>query len=92
MVLLLFSSCEGYKCGSGIVKDKITGLPLDSVSCEVLANKEIYLTDSTGKFDLCNPFGTCLLGCKDIVVTFKKNGYKVTSTVNPNEEIILLER
>ena len=86
LLTCVFASCEGYTCTDGIVKDKNTNLPLDSVLCMDLNAKYklgMY-TDSTGKFDLCGNFGGCgRNGCPDINVEFSKAGYKTISIVNP---------
>ena len=75
-IIVLFSSCEGYRAAKGIAKDKVTNLPLDSVLCNVkTGNMKVY-TDPTGKFDVHNQMGGCAFGCKKIIVEFSKNGYK----------------
>jgi hypothetical protein len=84
LITLLFSSCEGYKCGAGIVKDKQTGHPLDSVFCNVKTGTQNMYTDSTGSFEVCNRMGGCMFGCKDITIEFSKTGYK--KLIKSNED------
>ena len=92
-IAIFITSCEGYRCGNGIVLDKTTNKPLDSVYCEVLTGVQTMYTDSTGKFDLCNPISGCVPDCKDITIRFSRNGYKSISVDNPvDDAIIYLER
>src|SRR5688500_3099831 len=91
LLILLMESCEGYKCGNGKVVDKITTLPLDSVLCEVVTGTQTSVTDSTGLFDLCNPFGGCM-PCKDIIIRFSRPGYQMQTVENPTNAIIYLEQ
>jgi hypothetical protein len=59
LALLFLESCEGYRCADGIVMDKLTGRPLDSILIEVVtASKHIY-TDTSGKFGACNKMAGC---------------------------------
>jgi len=86
-------SCEGMRCAEGVVKDKATGLPLDSVYVKVASNDryEKY-TDSTGAFDACNPFGGCVPKCRDIMIEFSKPGYKNVILENPDSGDVFLEK
>lgn len=92
VLVYALTSCEGYRCGNGTVLDKTTNKPLDSVFCEVMTGSKTMYTDSTGTFELCNPFGGCVPDCKDITIRFSKAGYKTVSTENPVEAVIFLER
>ncbi|TWV97952.1 hypothetical protein [Chitinophaga pinensis] len=85
-------SCEGYSCASGVILDKETKLPLDSVYIRVLSDddKSMY-TDSTGKFSMCNGMGACFPDCKDIVVEFSKAGYGTVAFKEPHDSIFYLE-
>ena len=90
---IFITSCEGYRCGSGVVLDKTTNKPMDSVYCEVLTGVQTMYTDSTGKFDLCNRMSGCVPDCLDITIRFSKNGYKSFSINNPGDDsIIYMER
>lgn len=89
---IMIVSCEGYRCGEGIVYDSQTNLPLDSVLCKVSKGDEKVYTDSTGKYNLCNPFGGCVPDCPDIVIEFSKTGYKSQKVTNPNKSDIYLEK
>ena len=92
-IIVSIYSCEGYRCGNGIVKDKVTNLPFDSVLCTVLTGTNKVYTDCKGMFEVCNNFGSCASGCKDIVIEFSKNGYRSTRIENPaQDEIIFLEQ
>jgi hypothetical protein len=44
--VFLFPGCEGYRSGEGIVKDKLTNLPLDSVYCDAVTGSNTMYTDS----------------------------------------------
>ena len=80
--VFILAGCEGSKCGEGIVADKQTGLPLDSVKCDVITGTYHIYTDSTGNFEICNPMGGCTFGCKDITIEFSKPGYKTVLKTN----------
>lgn len=88
---LAFSGCEGKRCGNGIVIDKSSKKPLDSVYCEVTTGNQTLYTDSSGKFNLCNPFGGCM-PCKNITVRFAKDGYKTVEVENPVDAVVALEK
>jgi hypothetical protein len=72
--MTLFMACEGYQCAVGTIYDSSNNLPLDSVLCVSNGGDEI-LTDSTGSFDLCGPFGGCMPDCPEVEVEFSKEGY-----------------
>jgi hypothetical protein len=74
MSLFLILACEGYQCGVGTVYDSSNNQPLDSVLCVSNGGDEI-LTDSTGNFDVCGPFGGCVKECPEVEVEFSKEGY-----------------
>ncbi len=87
------TSCEGFKCSNGTVMDKSTNLPLDSVFVNVVSGSEFIYTDTTGKFNVCNRFGGCVPDCKDITITFSKNGYDTLSFTNLSaESIVYMEK
>lgn len=88
--LTSLTSCEGYSCGKGIIYDRQTNEPLDSVLCKVLTGSEIQYSDSLGHYEVCNPFGGCVPDCPDIVVEFSKNGYKPKKATNPRD--VFLEK
>jgi hypothetical protein len=89
--LLGLAGCEGYGCGEGIVYDAKTKKPLDSVFCVSNSQEKIY-TDSSGKYNLCGPFGGCMPHCPDVVIEFSKTGYKSQKVTNPNKVNIYLEK
>lgn len=91
-ILVACAGCEGYSCGTGIVRDMATNLPIDSVRCAVLTGSQVIYTDSSGAFDVCNDFGGCVPKCKDITVEFSKPGYTTTKVENPYNQDILLSR
>ncbi len=86
------AGCEGYRCGTGRVVDRLTNQPLDSVYCEVLTGVATKYTDTSGKFDLCNRISGCVPRCKDITIRFSKPGYKTVSVENPEQAVIYLDR
>jgi hypothetical protein len=92
-ICLLLYSCEGSRCGNGIVLDKQTSQPLDSVICTVVTNNGWQdVTDSTGHFATCNAIGGCVPHCRDIEIEFSKTGYKTIRVENPDSAVIYLER
>jgi hypothetical protein len=92
LIATCLTSCEGYKCGTGTVFDKMTNKPIDSVFCEVQTGVQKMYTDSTGKFDLCNQISGCVPECKDIIISFSKDSYKTVTVENPEGAIIYMER
>lgn len=93
LLMLCIQSCEGYRCSDGVVLDKLTNLPLDSVLCDVISGSQKAYTDSTGKFDVCNRMGGCVPDCKDIMVKFSKAGYRSQQIENPGTgAVIYLEK
>ncbi|MDB5013791.1 MAG: hypothetical protein JWQ25_1993 [Daejeonella sp.] len=91
--LTFLTSCEGYRTAKGIVKDKATNMPLDSVLCTVTTGKMQVYTDTSGKYNVHNSMGGCVGGCKDIVVEFSKKDYKTVIRTQENASgIILLEK
>ena len=91
IIFIAVTGCEGYKCGDGLVIDKLTNQPLDSVLCVVKSGTQTYLTDSTGKFNLCNKFGGCM-PCKEIIIELSKQDYKTIQIVNPVNLTVYLEK
>ena len=91
-VIVVATSCEGYRCGKGKVVDKVTNLPIDSVLCEVMTGNLAVYTDTAGNFKICNAMGGCVPKCKDIIIRFSKAGYKAISIENPDSTIVYLER
>lgn len=79
---LFLTSCEGYRTADGVVIDKNTRLPLDSVFVNVTTGNASIYTDSTGMFSLSNQMGGCVFGCKDIMVEFSKDGYQKITLMN----------
>jgi hypothetical protein len=85
-------SCEGSRFAEGIILDKLTAKPLDSVVCIALSGEDKMITDSTGKFRLTNPMGGCVPKCKEIIIQLSKTGYKTATFTNPSDSIFYLER
>lgn len=88
--LFILSSCEGYQCAVGTVYDSSNNEPLDSVLCISNGGDEL-LTDSTGSFDVCGPFGGCVRECPEVEVNFSKDGY-ITQIKTDNFESVYLEK
>ncbi len=88
---LFLLGCEGYRCAKGIVKDKSTNLKLDSVLCYVTTSREVFYTDTSGAFNVCNRMGGCVgsKGCPDIIVEFSKPGYKSLLLKNPEDDMVV---
>ncbi len=80
---LFLGSCEGRSCADGMVLDKSTNQPLDSVNVTINNDYNYIYTDSTGKFNLCTKMNSCMPKCKDATVTFSKSGYQTIVLVNP---------
>lgn len=89
ILMLLFCACEGMKTAEGKVADQYTGLPLDSVLCNVKTGKMTTFTDSSGHFSVHNPMASCVGGCKDITVEFSKYGYKTVNIENPEKDVVV---
>jgi hypothetical protein len=89
-LIFLFISCEGMRIPEGTVLDKSTGKALDSVRCTVIETGENLLTDSTGKFYLEGPFGSCMRECKEVSVQFSKEGYQTLLLINPEQDFVYL--
>lgn len=87
---LFLSSCEGYQCAVGTVYDSSNNEPLDSVICISNSGDEL-LTDSTGSFDLCGPFGGCARECPEVEINFTKDGY-ITQIKTDDFESVYLEK
>lgn len=87
----LICSCDCVQEASGIVLDKTTGLPLDSVAIGKLGKEDpsqpySYLhvyTDSTGRYEYGDISGG-LFGCPDLKLFFFKNGYKTAGLTFPS--------
>ena len=92
IIATFITACEGFRSARGIVKDKATSKPLDSVACAVITGQTTFITDSSGKFDVQNAMGGCIPDCKDIVVQFSKRGYKTLEVTNPTDSVFFLEK
>ena len=91
IILSILSGCEGVSCGIGTVYDSKTLAPLDSVLCVSNGNEQL-LTDSTGNFDLCGPFGGCTLGgCPEVEIEFSKAGYQSQKVTEGFDSIFLVK-
>ena len=81
--MVLFCSCEGYRCAEGTIYDFDTKEPIDSVKCTVISGREIKFSDSLGRYSVCNSFGGCVPDCSAIIVEFSKEGYITKALKNP---------
>lgn len=72
--LLLLQACKCYRRTVGKKADKTTNQPIDSVFAELIQDQLKGYTETTGNFDVCEQFGSCVPYCKDIVVSFFKQG------------------
>lgn len=89
--IIVFVSCEGYRCAQGTVVDMETKLPLDSVVVEVITAQPKYqFSDSLGMFKVCNSIGKCTPDCKDIMIRFSKSNYKTITLINPEKDAIVI--
>ena len=88
-LIVFLTSCEGEKGGDGVVYDKISGIPLDSVSYRCIETEEIKYTDSLGNWEMYGPFGSCLSDWPDFNVEFSKPGYETQTFQNPDNDIYL---
>lgn len=89
LLIFLLESCEGYSCADGVVKDKKTNKPIDSVSIKVISGSQTIYTDTTGKFNVCKHFGGWVPKCKDITISFSKDSYKTITLTNPQSKVIV---
>lgn len=85
-------SCEGMKFAEGVVVDKLTNKPIDSVLCKVKETREEVYTDSSGYYKVDGPFGGCIRECKDMHVEYSKPEYKTQIKLNPGGDYIYLEK
>jgi hypothetical protein len=76
LFMAFITGCEGYSCAEGYVYDSNSKVPLDSVLCDAITGHKQTYSDSTGSYEVCNDFGGCAFGCKDITVRYSKKGYK----------------
>ena len=100
LLFIIFSSltsCDYFYSGSGIVIDRISKQPIDSVLIEAylidknesLFVKQMY-SDSVGRFHLSTgPLGSHDM---DLVLIFSKEGYNNLIAKEPYGENIILER
>ncbi|RED24862.1 hypothetical protein BD847_1598 [Flavobacterium cutihirudinis] len=89
VAFIFLISCEGYKTGAGIVYDKSTNKPLDSVRYYAVGIDYIEYTDSLGKYYVEGKFGGCVSECPDFDAEFSKPGYKTITLKNPNGDVYL---
>lgn len=93
----LLSSCDCVRDASGIVLDKTTGQPVDSVAIGELGKPHDYLhyySDSTGRYTYSDISGG-LFGCPDLNLVFFKDGYKILRLRFPSatqNDTVYLER
>lgn len=88
---MILISCEGERVGSGIVFDKSTDKPIDSVRYYSLEDKKSFIqyTDAEGNYFVSGPFGGCISECPDFKAEFSKKGYKSLTLKNPDGDIYL---
>ena len=92
----LLNSCDCWTSGNGVVIDKITNKPLDSVIAKSYIDNvkddsyvcEMY-SDTNGKF-----YGSTgnTGSCQDLVIVLSKTGYKSATITNPQKDTIRLEK
>lgn len=96
LIFISLTSCDYVLSGSGIVIDKISQRPIDSVLVEAylidenesLFVEQIY-SDSAGRFYLSTgPLGKH----DDLILIFSKEGYNNLIAKEPDGENIILER
>jgi hypothetical protein len=92
LIVILMARCEGYSCAKGSIYDSISKLPIDSVLCTALTGSKSTYSDSTGAYEVCNDFGGCSFGCKDITVRYTKTGYKSKDISKKNFDNVYLEK
>lgn len=93
---IIVTSCDCWRFGSGVVVDRHTNKPLDSVFAKSYVHKidtssyrSTMSTDSTGQFS----GSTGNTGfCQDLVIELSKNGYYTQTVTNPTKDTIRLQR
>jgi hypothetical protein len=92
--ILIFNSCEGFRCAEGTIYDIDTRIPIDSVKCIVIGSHpdNVQFSDSIGKYNVCGNWGHCYPHCPDITVQFSKMGYETKIVTNPDKSDIYLKR
>jgi hypothetical protein len=89
-ICFLSFACEGDRIGKGIIYDAQTHQPLDSVAYKEVGDDMVFYTDSTGRYLITGPFGSCQFGgCPDFTAEFAKTGYETKSVGNPDGDIFM---
>ncbi|WP_123776128.1 hypothetical protein [Brumimicrobium aurantiacum] len=88
---VLFLSCECRQEASGIILDKNTNEPIDSVIVrgEEGMDGEVYSAED-GSYAIDGGMTGAVKGCPDSKVSFSKEGYETMYVTNPNEKTIYL--
>ena len=84
-------SCECNRTAHGLVLDKTTQLPIDSVLVKGL--ESVYYdsySDETGNYFMTTGMIGAVGGCPDMKISFSKEGYYDITVVNPGEDIIYM--
>jgi len=96
-IIISLASCDFVKSGRGIVVEKNSQRPIDSVLIEAyLINKNVsyfieqLYTDSTGLFNITSgPLGN---GDIDLILVMSKPGYNNIVVKEPKDEKVPLEK
>jgi hypothetical protein len=89
LIVLAACGCEGYRTSTGIVRDRATNLPMDSVFCVVTTGTERKVTGEDGFFSVQNDVDNCFKKCQDLNIEFSKNGYKKSYATNPGKDVVI---
>ena len=93
---LIILSCDCYTEGNGVVMDKLTNQPIDSVVAKSYIGKvhtdnyaQEMITDESGQF-----YGTTgnTGRCIDLLIELSKKGYFPVEVTNPMDDTIRLIR
>jgi len=93
IIALIFelSSCDCRQTASGIVADKTTRLPIDSVYIHKTDGDSVY-SDSLGNFKI-EAISGGLLGCPLMALEFSKKNYRTnTRQIGNEKDSIFLEK
>ena len=97
LILIFFESCDCRQQAQGIILDKKTKKPIDSVYVHKLGEQQGEYSDSTGSYKISEIDGG-IFGCPVLKLAFYKIGYKtieddgnqldtiyMTSDITPNK-------
>jgi hypothetical protein len=91
--IMFLYSCDCFYNMSGVILDKTSKQPIDSVSVKMDRHASVKYSDPNGSFDL-HEMGGGIIGCPIRPVTLTKKGYKDTTLIfsGADKKTIYLEK